>query len=97
MPLILGIRDNELLQALKEEPWLLPEWRQKRIYSDDDRTLRILIDDESSNSIIKDVPVSFSKTRREHGWRGVRDCGYVVMKGESDEAETRHDPFDELR
>lgn len=97
MPLVLGIRDKELHAALNEEPWLLPEWRRKRASDNGENALRIIADDENSRSTIKDLPVSFSKTRREHGWRGISDCGYVDMKCESDEAETRHDPFDELR
>ncbi len=100
MPLVLGIRDKELLAALNEEPWLLSEWRRERACNNGENALRIIVDDENSSSTIRDVPLSFSKTHREHGWRGVRDCGYVEMKGENDEAdetETQHDPFDELR
>ncbi|SDA32291.1 CRISPR system Cascade subunit CasD [Ruminococcus sp. YE71] len=97
MPLVLGIRDKELHAALNEEPWLLSEWRQKKACNNDENVLRFIIEDESSNSAIRDVPLSFSKTRREHGWRGVTCCDNTVMKNGSDEAETLHDPFNELR
>lgn len=95
LPLTLGIRNKELYTALSEEPWLLPEFRQGKIFSDADRKLRIVTDDNSSDAIIRDVPVSFSKKRREFGWRGVRDHGYIEMTL-INEAETEHDPFKEL-
>ena len=96
LPLVLGIRDKALYEVLSDEPWLLPEYRQARIYSDDERKLRIIVDDITSSTVIRDVPLSFSKKRREFGWRGVRDCGYIEKK-RTDETETKHDPFRELR
>ena len=97
MPLVLGIRESPLFEALKEEPWLLPEWYRKRVSHNGTR-LRIVIDDESSSAVLRDVPLSFSKKHREFVWRGVRDCGYCVFVGsELSEEKTEHDPFEEMR
>ena len=95
-PLVLGIQEKSLYDALSDEPWLLSEYRQKRIYSDKDRKLHIIVDDSTSDVMIRDVPISFSQKRREFGWRGVKDCGYIE-KTLPDEIETAHDPFKELR
>lgn len=95
-PLVIGIRDTDLLSALRTEPWLLPEWRQKRIHSDTDRLLRIITDGDGSDdeSVFRDLPVSFSRKRRAHTWREVRDHGYIIAPGA--EAELQHDPISEL-
>ena len=97
MPLVLGIKESPLFDALNEEQWLLLDWYRKRVSSNETK-LRIIIDDESSSAVLRDVPLSFSKKHRKFGWRGVKDCGYCVpVGGESFEEKTAHDPFDELR
>lgn len=97
MPLVLGIKESPLFDALNEEPWLLADWYRKRV-SYSETKLRIIIDDESSSAVLRDVPLSFSKKHREFGWRGVKDCGYCVsVGGETFEEKTEHDPFEELR
>ncbi|MBP3268036.1 MAG: hypothetical protein J6M07_06930, partial [Ruminococcus sp.] len=97
MTLVLGIKESTLFDALNEEPWLLADWYRKRV-SYSETKLRIIIDDESSSAVLRDVPLSFSKKHREFGWRGVKDCGYCVsVGGESFEEKTAHDPFEELR
>lgn len=96
MPLVLGLRDKNLLNSLKEEKWLLEDWRQKRIFNEYDKKLRIIVDSNDSNvmSIIKDVPVSFNPIYRKFSWRNIKDNGYISC----DEIEsTEHDPMKELR
>lgn len=95
LPLVLGIRDKDLYQALSEEEWQLADWRQKSIFYENDRKLRIIIEDSSSNATAKDFPVSFSKDHRKFGWRGIKECDGVIMS--SSDADTEHDPFTELR
>jgi len=91
LPFILGIRSAPLEQALREEPWLVPDWRKKKASS----LLRILIDcpnGEKANAVQRDVPISFSSYRREYRNRGV-NMFYIDKASErSDE----HDPMAEL-
>ncbi len=89
MPLLLGVRDTDLLTALREEPWLLPAWRQHR----EDAQLRIVTDcaPGEQGTLLRDVPLSFSPVHREHTWRAVRDHGYV--KAVPTITETEHDAF----
>ena len=94
-PLVLGICDKDLCHALEEESWLLPDWRQKRILSVAERKLRMVIEDNDSDNVVRDVPLSFSKKRRDFGWRGIREYKYVTA--DTYEQATEHDPFTELR
>jgi CRISPR system Cascade subunit CasD len=82
MPLLIGIRDGDLLTSLKCEPWLLEEWRQEKIYDDSERQLRIIVDcnGENGGAVIRDVPLSFSPIHRKFGWRYIKDCGYITVE-----------------
>lgn len=95
MPLLLGICESDLLSALRNEPWLLPEWRQKRI-SAAERALRIITDtDEPENAaMVRDLAVSFSQQHRKHTWRLAKDHGYFEVP--QNETHTDHDAFGEL-
>lgn len=96
MPLVIGIREKDLLTALKTEPWLLEEWRQKKIYDEESRKLRIITDSDKdgNGSVIRDVAVSFNPVQRKFGWRNVRDCGYIYMQTATED--TEHNPMAEL-
>lgn len=95
MPLLLGIRDTDLITALKNEQWLLEEWRQKRIYDKDESKLRIIIDsDDNSGAVIRDVPVSFSDVHRKFSWRTVTEYGYIDKS--TDIKSTEHNAMSEL-
>lgn len=95
MPLILGIRETDLLDSLKNEPWLLAEWRQNRAGADD-RALRIMTDADDADGAApqRDLAVSFSQKHRKYTWRFVKDYGYHIAA--QAEAETEHDAFAEL-
>lgn len=74
MPLVIGIRNAGLMTALKNEPWLLEDWRQKRIYDKSEARLRIIIDSKNNNdAVIRDVPVSFSHIHRKFSPRKVQN------------------------
>lgn len=98
IPLVLGIRNATLIDALSDEPWQLPEWRQAKIKNDDERKLRILIDSDCPDgfSVIRDVPQSFNSIRRKYGWRNVEEH-YVTIEGTDKIVETEHDAMAELR
>ena len=90
MPIFLGIRDTSLLDALRNEKWLVSEWRQKK---SPPRKLRIIVDSEVPNpsSLVRDLPISFSKDHREFGLRSVRQ-EYLDIQDKPRE----HDAFSEL-
>ncbi|MCM1508673.1 MAG: type I-E CRISPR-associated protein Cas5/CasD [Ruminococcus flavefaciens] len=95
MPIIIGMRDTSLITALKDEQWLLEEWRQKRIYDKSQCKLRIIADsDDNNGAVIRDVPVSFSPVQRKFSWRKIKDYGYVDKS--TDIASTIHDAMAEL-
>lgn len=84
----LGIEEDDLEEALKNVPWQLPHWRQKRA----DRSLRMVLDSGSGIAQAKDVPVSFSPIRREYGYRNIKEEWFRLP----DDGETEHDPMAEL-
>ena len=111
LPLSLGIREGvELREALEQEPWMAPDWYQKRQKRRDGEAekLRILMDTapEDRNGVsVRDVPESFSPYHRKYGYRGVMEFyAPVVTVGEDGESlvkeaapkETEHNPFLEL-
>lgn len=93
-PLVLGIREEKLISALREESWQVAEWRRNKL----DSSLRILADcssEEEGAAAQQDVPLSFHPERREYGYRMMKEYGYV-NKGEAGTI-TEHDPMKELR
>jgi CRISPR system Cascade subunit CasD len=91
--LLLGIRkDKNLLEALKEEPWLISSWSRKRNAS---KALRLIVDAEdtaASAYFQKDLPLSFDQTHRRFGFRRVFEPDPLIIK-----RPTEHDPMLELR
>lgn len=83
LPLMLGIRDDDLETVLRTEPRLC----------DSDVPSRIVMDAEAGkadSAPVKDVPLSFSPLRREFGYRKYRE---IILPGLK---QTEHDPFAEL-
>lgn len=96
-PLCLGIREKELLQALREEEWIVPEWKKNRLIREQKADLRILTDAVDGGGMVEmrqDVPISYNPFRREYGYRYVRDCG-TINKGLASGV-TLHDAMSEL-
>lgn len=96
-PLVLGIRDCDLYEALLKEEWLVPDWRRESLFHfSDRRNLRIVIDGEHGKDMKKDVPVSFSPFKREYKYRYRKEMrGSMVKKGPCS-VSTTHDPMMEL-
>ena len=97
MPIFLGIRDTSLLDALRNEKWLVSEWRQGRNRNNPPKKLRIIVDAEVPNpsSLVKDLPLSFNKDHREFGLRSVRQ-EYHEIQGKKQDKPQEHDAFSEL-
>ena len=82
IPLVLGIREISLVEALQKEAWQLPEWQQKRLRGKSDGKLRLIIDAEipDPSSVLRDLPISFSQKHRKFTLRPVQELGYVEQK-----------------
>lgn len=57
LPVVLGIRDDELTEVLKNEP------------SENKSTKRIVYDSVDEGVAVRDVPTSFSQLHRQYGYR----------------------------
>jgi CRISPR system Cascade subunit CasD len=93
LPLTLGIRAQGLVEALTQEPWQKPRWRQRG-----GEALPIVTDvlpGESTSAVQRDQAISFHVLRREYGWRGVMRRNPVWV--EPQRLETNHDAMEELR
>jgi len=82
--IVIGIRSKPLLDALKEEPWLASEYKQKEIMGrnlSSDYYLQIFVETKNrEGALIKDMPYSRGKKCRTFGWRGIKDCGKFPIK-----------------
>lgn len=76
-PLVLGLRDLELEDALRAEPWQASTWFQesRRRRSGGPYRAELVLDSPdggaTSAETVRDVPVSFDPKLREYGWRAV--------------------------
>lgn len=98
VPLNLGIQDSGLIDALKNEEWLVPEWRRNQILRyQRDVHLRIIVDAENDHGAVrKDVPVSFSPFRREYKYRYIKEIPAKVIQKKSEDVPLEHDPMKDL-
>lgn len=98
LPLVLGIREKELYDALCQEDWLMPEWRRRLEFGFGDKIrLRILVEDEKSGTLVKDKPVSFSPYKREYTYRQVAERTPKTIDKNQTLYSTEQDPMEELR
>lgn len=82
LPVVLGVIDEDMLTALKNEPFLYENGRRKNV--------RISYEVSSGGAMVQDVPLSFSQLHRKHGWRMKREELFIVDKN------AEHDAFSEL-
>lgn len=93
-PLPLGIRSAPLLDALRAEPWLVPEWRKRSLHGE----LPIYMDaaeNQKNAAPVQDVPVSFDPHHRRYRFRTAVACGTVCVEQNRETAQ--HDAMAELR
>ncbi|MDO4174468.1 MAG: type I-E CRISPR-associated protein Cas5/CasD [Eubacteriales bacterium] len=91
-PLVLGIRETELVNALRGEPWLISPSRQAKASPN----LRLITDatpGQQSFAIQRDVPVSFDPHHRQFTDRAIFTHPRVTMISKD---ETIHNPMQEL-
>lgn len=82
LPVVLGVKDEDMLTALKNEPFVYEKDRRKNV--------RISYEVSSGGAMVQDVPLSFSQLHRKHGWRMKREELFIVDKN------AEHDAFSEL-
>ncbi len=84
MPIIVGVRQEPLEKALREEP---------PICENSEKIMRVQIETEDLNTgMVQDVPISFDLENRIYGYRKIREF-YVELSQRASE----HDAMAELR
>lgn len=97
-PVSLGIRPLNLVDALKNEPWQLSSWMQKKEQKKGNSVLRIIVDAEPSEKFpiaVKDLPVSFHQDKRQYTYRPVTEISTDIVK-KTTLKETTHDVMADL-
>lgn len=91
--LVLGIRQLPLEEALRQEEWLISDWRQKQKHKQiGDISLRISIDASENDDgyFVADMPISFDYKHRQYGVRKAMDLPSLVIKENNN---FEHDAF----
>lgn len=90
--LVLGLRDDDVEQALRAEPWSAQSWhrriRPRRVELPLYRDAR---PGELVEERVRDVPLSFNPEHRDYAWRQVHAPAPVVL--ENPEGTVHADPF----
>ncbi len=93
LPLVLGVQQAGLREALQGEPWQAAPWRRKRL----DLKLKLVLEGAEAQGTVRrlrDRPLSFDITHREYGYRYAAMCGWVEAAAEQSAG---HDAMAELR
>jgi CRISPR system Cascade subunit CasD len=90
----LGLRDGDLIDALRGERWQASVRRRKHAA----RTIRleVLRDATPTDTVtetIRDEPITFDPTHRQHGWRTIVRDHADVANPDSKSAADDHDPI----
>ncbi len=104
-PLILGIRELPLDEALRREPWQLAPWRQEQWrhrHPGRNPLLPVMTDADDTGygrRIAQDDPISFDLRNRQHGFRMTEGKEPVTIRPDlsmKEQLATEHDAFGEL-
>ena len=82
LPIVLGVKGEDILTALKTEPYLYKNAHRKSVHKSYELT--------SGGAMVQDIPLSFSQLHRKHGWRMKREELLVV------DSNPEHDAFSKL-
>jgi len=101
---LLGIRYGKtLLEALREEPWVVSDWTKRR--EAPEIRLRIVTDEETTDLnayFQRDVPLSFNQLHRKFAFRQIRETAPLFVSNPGSkryiiQSSTTHDPMTELK
>lgn len=67
----LGVRQTDLLDALRSQAWLASPWYRRRAAAEVRLPIAFDAAPGEVGDSVRDVPLSFDPTRREYGWRNV--------------------------
>jgi CRISPR system Cascade subunit CasD len=98
LPIVVGIRQKELLEALRNEPWQLTPWMQKKEKKKGHDMLRLITDaspDDRAVALQMDIPVTFHPGNRRYAYRPVKEQAPVLIDDFLQES-TAHDAMSEL-
>jgi CRISPR system Cascade subunit CasD len=98
LPIVVGIRQKELLEALRNEPWQLTPWMQKKEKKKGHDMLRLITDassDDRAVALQMDIPVTFHPGNRRYAYRPVKEQASVLIDDFLQES-TAHDAMSEL-
>lgn len=86
LPIIIGIRDENIETVLRNEPPLCDDKRQNP------RIMRVQVETDSDGAgMLQDAPISFNPQKRVYGYRKVKEF-FVELNN----TETEHDAMSEL-
>lgn len=96
LPVALGVKQSDAMQALECEPWRASVAYQRRTRSRE-VALRVRRDAKPGESglAIRDVPLSFDPVRRDHTWREVFEPPPIKVANVYGHADA-HEPLAEL-
>lgn len=101
MPIVLGIRNIPMLDALRNEPWMAADWYRKK--DSPHINLRIIVDALEWDELpitTRDLPISYSQSHRKHGLRNVVHCSTGPIDNplsKKIKSRTDHDPIATVR
>ena len=93
LPLVLGVREAGLREALQGELWQAAPWRRKKL----DHRLKLVLEGAEAEGAVRrlrDRPLSFDITHRKYGFRYAAMCGWTEA---AEERSAGHDAMAELR
>ena len=92
----LGIKDDDLETSLKNEEWLASKWYKKKLKGHAE--LELVMDSKDGiGASVRDNPVSFSQSMRQHSFRTVTHDVRGCIVGNNPEIETDVNPFNEMQ
>jgi CRISPR system Cascade subunit CasD len=78
----IGLRDGDIDQTLKSEPWQASPWyRRTQSGLVDLPIIRDATESPGVGDLVRDQPISFDPVRREYGWRTVVHSSHRVSNG----------------
>lgn len=102
--LVLGIREQALRQALKEESWQARQWYQEKMQKTqlDSVPLAIVCDaqkDDQGAFLRRDLPITYNQQHRQYDFRMVTDIPYKIpnpLSQDNTKLSTTHNALAEL-
>lgn len=96
LPMDMGIIESELYDALCSYSWLIPKWRQNKLFGWKDKLELRIVMESDNGALKKDAPISFESNYRQYGYRSIKDMPCKVIYKAVPQNETLHDPMKEL-